>query len=267
MTKINSIYEPVIALAKEAGALQKESFRKKGLVVETKSTSVDMVTEVDLACDALIVQRLKQLFPNDLILSEEQGIQPHDVNNHSEFQWIIDPLDGTTNYSIGHPIFAVSIARWKNETPEFGVVYVPMLDELYVAERGRGAYWNDQLLSCSTESLLNRSVLATGFPYDRATAENNNAANAATMIPLVKGIRRLGAAAYDLCLVAAGIYDAYWELRLAKWDLAAGRLMIEEAGGTFWSFEEEGKYNVITGSKAICDQLHLLVDMRNSKGR
>jgi len=267
MTKINSIYEPVIALAKEAGALQKESYRKTGLMVETKSTAVDMVTEVDLACDALIVQRLKQLFPDDRILSEEQGNQPHDTENHSEFQWIIDPLDGTTNFSVGHPIFAVSIARWKNDSPEFGVVYVPMLDELYVAERGRGAYWNEQPLKCSTESLLNRSVLATGFPYDRATAENNNAENARVMIPLVKGIRRLGAAAYDLCLVAAGVYDAYWELRLAKWDLAAGRLMIEEAGGTFWCSEEEGKYNVITGSKAICDQLHLLVDMRNSKGK
>lgn len=266
MTNINSIYDPVIALAKQAGELQRESYRKSGLIIETKSTAVDMVTEVDLACDALIVQRLKALFPDDLILSEEQGFQPQNTGKPSAFQWIIDPLDGTTNFSIGHPIFAVSIARWKNDLPEFGVVYVPMLDELYVAERGRGAYWNAQRLKCSTESLLNRSVLATGFPYDRATAENNNADNVRTMIPLVKGIRRLGAAAYDLCLVAAGVYDAYWELRLAKWDLAAGRLMIEEAGGTFWCNEEGGKYNVITGSKAICDQLHLLVDMKNSKG-
>ncbi|OJV63187.1 MAG: hypothetical protein BGO41_10845 [Clostridiales bacterium 38-18] len=264
---IDKQYEAVIALAKEAGTLQMHFFRSDSLSIETKSTSVDMVTEADIACDKLIVSRLKELFPGDQILSEEQGYQPNAAA--SDYEWIIDPLDGTTNFSIGHPIFAVSIARWYKNKPEFGVVYVPTLEEIYFAQRGEGAYRvvKDQSpvrLCASTQSELGKSVLATGFPYDRATAKNNNSQNIATMVPLVKGLRRLGAAAYDLCLVAAGVYDAFWELRLGKWDLAAGALMITEAGGEFNYHYDAERYNVISGSSEICKAIEGKVYLSNN---
>lgn len=149
--------------------------------------------------------------------------------------------------------------------PIFGVVYLPMLDELFYAELGKGAYMNHARITGSKRSVLSESVLATGFPYDRATAENNNSENVAVMIPKVKGIRRLGAAAYDLCLVAVGVYDAYWELRLGKWDLAAGMLMITEAGGEFSYEEENGIFNVVAGAPALCKQIKALVNMTNYK--
>lgn len=262
---IDSEYHDVISLALKIGELQKRYFRSNNFEITTKSTDVDMLTEVDLACDHLITERLLEWFPNDTILSEEQGYQPVDESMKSGCTWIIDPLDGTTNFSIGHPIFAVSIARWQGDVPLFGVVYVPMLDELFYAAYGKGAYMNHARIWGSKRSVLRESVLATGFPYDRATAENNNSENAAIMIPKVKGIRRLGAAAYDLCLVAAGIYDAYWELRLGKWDLAAGILMITEAGGEFSYVEEDSKFNVVAGAPALCQQIKALVNMTNYK--
>ncbi len=263
MKMIDTKYEAVIALAKEAGALQKSYFRTDDFKITTKSTDVDMLTEVDMACDHLIVEGLRQLFPNDAILSEERGYQPNEAL--SDYTWIIDPLDGTTNYSIGHPIFAVSIARWKAGQPEFGVVYVPMLDEIYCAERGKGAYRGETLLKASNKKILKESVVATGFPYDRATAANNNSENAASIIPKVKGLRRLGAAAYDLCLVASGVYDAYWELRLGWWDMAAGALMITEAGGQCTYDINNGMYNLVAGAPELCIQIKELVNMTNDR--
>lgn len=262
--ELDRIYHEIIALAKQAGDIQKSSFRSGALEISTKSTSVDMLTEVDMACDKLIVDRIRVLFPDDAILSEEQGVAPA-VATPSGYTWIIDPLDGTTNFSIGHPIFAVSIARWFGDVPEFGVVYVPMLDELYYAQRGKGAFGNGVRLKSSDKTQLDQSVLATGFPYDRATAANNNSENVARMIPKVKGIRRLGAAAYDLCLVAAGVYDAYWELRLGKWDLAAGLLLIEESGGFYDYVCEDGKYNLVAGSPELCRQIKGLVNLTNCR--
>ncbi|MBM7562054.1 inositol monophosphatase family protein [Fusibacter tunisiensis] len=260
MNSIDVKYKKVIDLAKEIGSYQKSKFRNLSLQVMTKSSSVDLVTEVDMYCDQLIVNKLKEWFPEDHILSEEQGLQ---MKNGAKYTWIIDPLDGTTNFSVGHPIFAVSIARWQDETPEFGVVYVPMVDELFVAERNKGAFHNDKPMVCSQAVSLSTCVLGTGFPYDRATARNNNSENVQRMISKVKGIRRLGAAAYDLCLVAGGILDAYWELRLGKWDLGAGMLMVLESGGSFHSVETGGKYNVICGAPEICERIAQEVDMEN----
>jgi len=252
-------YSLIVALAKEVGQLQRTYFKKQDLKIETKSSRVDFVTEVDELCDKMIVAKIREIFKDDHILSEEQGV----IAGTNDYQWIIDPLDGTTNFSIGHPIFAVSIARWYKDEPVFGVVYVPMLDLCYTAEKGNGAFLNGERIKASKKSLLDESVFATGFPYDRATAKNSNADNMKTMIPLVKGIRRMGAAAYDLCLVAEGVYDAFWELRLGKWDLAAGKLMIEEAGGTFNMTESEGKYNCVAGSPNLCTQLEDLLNMTN----
>lgn len=259
MYNIDEIYWPVIELAKQIGEYQKSYFRSENIKMSTKSTDVDFVTEVDLACDRMIVDQLAKWFPSDTILSEEQGLS----KGTGKYTWIIDPLDGTTNFSIGHPIFAVSIARWKGKTPVFGVVYVPMLDELFYAQSGKGAYMNNDLISKKEPVEMGQAVLATGFPYDRASAQNNNSENVAKMVPKVKGIRRLGAAAYDLCLVSAGVLDAYWELRLGWWDLAAGMLMITEAGRNFTFTEEDGKYNVVCGDEFLCETLINELNMEN----
>lgn len=260
MKNISAIYKDVVSLATEIGQDQKSCFRSNKLKVSTKSTSVDLVTEVDVACDEKIVKKLSSLFPEDAILSEEQGLKKSKDNG---YEWVVDPLDGTTNYAIGLPIFAVSIARWYHDEPVFGVVYVPMLDELFVAEKGKGAYLNGIKLKIGHKKTLKDSVLATGFPYDRAVAYNNNGANVEKMIPLVKGIRRMGAAAYDLCLVGAGIFDGFWELRLSKWDLAAAWLVVTEAGGVFYATEEKGLYNVICGNKEICTAIDEVVNLNN----
>lgn len=259
MYNIDETYWPVIDLAKQIGAYQKSYFRTKDMKISTKSTDVDIVTEVDMACDRMIVDQLRSWFVSDTILSEEQGLS----SAAGDFSWIIDPLDGTTNFSIGHPIFAVSIARWKNDQPVFGVVYVPMLDELFYAQLGKGSYMNNVQISKKNSVKMGQAVLGTGFPYDRATAPNNNSDNVAKMVPKVKGIRRLGAAAYDLCLVAAGVLDAYWELRLGKWDLAAGMLIITEAGRQFTFTENEGKYNVVCGDELLCQTLIDQLNMEN----
>lgn len=259
---ISSEYIEVVQLSKVAGEIQRESFRTNSFKIQTKSSVADLVTEVDIKCDRFIVDQLKRLFPEDQILSEEQG---HYVpeGKKSAYKWIIDPLDGTTNYSVGVPIFAVSIARWRENEPVFGVVYVPMLDELFYAEKGRGAYNNLERIQISDCNQLERAVIGTGFPYDRATARNNNGNNIQKMIPLIRGVRRLGAAAYDLCLVAMGVLDAFWELRLAQWDLAAGMLIIQEAGGTFYYEETGQRYNVIVGNKVLVDAIKEIVDLEN----
>lgn len=256
----NNEYEQVVALAKEVGAFQKRKFRTKGLKQSTKSTEVDIVTEVDLQSDECIVNKLKTLFPNDNILSEEQGY----LNKDGAFTWVIDPLDGTTNFSIGLPIFAVSIARMCEGLPVFGVVYLPMVDDLFVAVKGGGATLNGEPLKIGQQNTLNKCVLATGFPYDRATAVNNNSKNIEKMIPLVKGVRRMGAAAYDLCLVAAGILDGFWELRLGLWDIAAAWLMVTEAGGEMDVMPNDKGYNVIAGNAEVCAAIGEVVNLENA---
>lgn len=287
-------YCPVIELALRVGQFQKEQFRTGDLQIATKSTQADLVTRVDLACDEMISDALAKLFPQDNRMAEESGEslgvtvkdtrgeernREPQVEMQGEMQgkakvaaeedtlvqatWIIDPLDGTTNFAVGLPIFAVSIARYRGAVPLFGVVYVPMVGDLFYAEAGKGAYMNGCRCTASEQTVMRQSVLATGFPYDRATARNCNAENMAKMIPRVRGVRRMGAAAYDLCLVAAGVFDAFWELRLAPWDFAAARLMIEEAGGVF-NFTTEGQQsNVVCGSAALVAEIESIVDMKN----
>ena len=259
--EISEIYKPIIELAIQIGEFQKEAFETKTFEIHTKSSDVDLVTEIDLESDKRIVKTISQHFIGDSILSEEEGLKV----GSNDYQWIIDPLDGTTNFSIGHPIFAISIARWKSDDPIFGLVYVPMLNALYIAEKDKGAYFNGKRIAISHQVDLKKSVIGTGFPYDRATATNNNGENVRKIVPMVKGIRRLGAAAYDLCLVASGVYDAFWELRLSKWDLAAGKLMILESGGSWHEFVENDKYNIVTGSATLCDQLNHELNLRNGE--
>jgi len=192
-----------------------------------KGTPTNLVTEMDARAEALILGRLRAAFPADAILAEETG----SAAGGSGRRWIVDPLDGTTNYAHGIPLFAVSIALESAGRAQLGVVYDPMSEELYVAERGGGAFVNDRPLGVSTAPTLNESLLATGFPYNIRETSDNNLAEYAAFSVRAQGVRRLGSAVLYLAWLAAGRFDGYWELRTGPWDVAAGSLLVEEAGG------------------------------------
>ncbi|OGO77316.1 MAG: hypothetical protein A2Y23_02775 [Clostridiales bacterium GWB2_37_7] len=233
--------------AVEAGALQLEYLHKK-IKYNTKSSDIDMVTEVDLLCEKLIISKIKEVYPLHSIISEEAGKS----TDENEYVWIIDPLDGTNNYFHGYPAFAVSIAlRCRNE-PLIGVIYVPYAGEMFSAAKGMGAYLNDIKIEVSATDGLKGSLLATGFPYDKAEdLKNNNIELFAHIVPDIMGIRRSGSAAYDMCCVACGRLDGYWEQKIKLWDMAAGELIIREAGGeVLYNVHEKG-INIIAGNPTM----------------
>ena len=195
--------------------------------ISYKGTPTNLLTEMDARAEALIVERLRTAFPEDGVLAEEGGAAP----GRSSRRWIIDPLDGTTNYAHGLPLFAVSLALEVGGRVELGVVYDPNLEELFLAERGRGATVNEAPLAVSATSTLDESLLATGFPYNVRETPDNNLAEYTAFSLRSQGVRRMGSAVIYLAYVAAGRIDGYWELRLGPWDAAAGSLLVEEAGG------------------------------------
>jgi myo-inositol-1(or 4)-monophosphatase len=214
-------------VARRAGALQRERY-ETDLTIDSKSASIDLVTEVDRACEALIVAAIRDAFPRDAILAEEGGIG---AAPGAEFCWIIDPLDGTTNFAHGFPRFCVSIGIERRDLRVVAVVYDPLLDECFEAVRGAGAWLGARRLSVSRETELGRGLFATGFPYDVHASDDDNLEAFARVVKSARGIRRDGSAALDLCYVAAGRIDGYWERKLHAWDVAAGILLVEEAGG------------------------------------
>jgi myo-inositol-1(or 4)-monophosphatase len=215
-----------VALAREVGdLLQRE--RSGARRIAFKGSPTNLVTEMDARAEAIIVDRLTEAFPDDAILAEERGARA----GRSGRRWIIDPLDGTTNYAHGLPIFGVSVALEAAGRVMLGVVYDPSQRELFVAERGRGAFCNDTRLAVSSTDTLDASLLATGFPYDIRVNPDNNLKEYAAFSVRARGVRRLGSAVLYLSWVAAGRFDGYWELRLGAWDVAAAGLIVEEAGG------------------------------------
>jgi myo-inositol-1(or 4)-monophosphatase len=215
-----------VELAKEAGQVLMDHFERR-LAVESKSSEIDLVTEADIASEKLIVGGIHQRYPEHSILSEE-GLGQEQAG---EFLWLVDPLDGTTNYAHGYPVFCVSIALQREGETVLGVTYDPVQDELFCAEKGQGAYCSGGGLSVSGNDSLRRSLLATGFFYTRASIEDNNLAEFGRIMPQVQGVRRAGSAALDMAYVAAGRLDGYWEFHLSPWDWAAGDLLVREAGG------------------------------------
>jgi myo-inositol-1(or 4)-monophosphatase len=222
-------------LARAAGAIQRERY-ETGFEVRTKSASIDLVTDVDHACEHLIVETLARERPHDAILAEE-GRGEDAVG--AEWRWVIDPLDGTMNYAHGYPRFCVSIAAERRGSALVGVVYDPLLDELFAAERGAGATLNGRAIRVSGEVELGRALLATGFAYDVHRSADDNVDHFAHFVKRARGLRRDGSAALDLCYVAAGRFDGYWELKLHPWDVAAGNLIVTEAGGRVSDFRGE----------------------------
>ncbi len=217
--------EVAIRAARAAASIQ-ASERGSDLQVRTKSTDIDLVTRVDTASEAAIVEILLSAFPEDNILGEEAG--QHEGS--SSRRWIVDPLDGTLNYTHGFPWYCVSIALEVEGQIELGVVLDSVHGELFTARRGKGAQLDGQPISVSACTQLPEAMLATGFPYRREWMAEN-LATFAWMMPKVRAIRRPGAAALDLASLAAGRLDGFWEIHLQPWDVAAGMLLVQEAGG------------------------------------
>ncbi|MGQ9508118.1 MAG: inositol monophosphatase family protein [Thermodesulfobacteriota bacterium] len=222
--------EVAIAAAKEAGKIQKRYFGSS-FQIEYKG-EINPVTDVDRLCDRTISEILLQAFPEHDFLTEEAPFK----KKGSPYRWIIDPIDGTTNYLHGYPCFCVSIALEIDGEVYLGVVYNPILDELFISEKGNGAYLNGKRLSVSQEKDIGKSFLSTGFPYDVHKEADFYLRYFRQFIIKSFAIRRPGSAALDLCYLAAGRFDGFWEMKLHPWDVAAGTLMVIEAGGRVSDF-------------------------------
>ena len=220
-------------IARDAGELLMTRFGSD-VAIELKG-EVDLVTEMDRRSEELVAGRLTVEFPGTAILAEE-GWRSDDTGSGL---WIVDPLDGTTNYAHGFPVFAVSIAFERAGVIELGVVFDPTRQECFSAARGRGTTMNGRAVHVSTRADLGASLLATGFPYDIRTSPRNNLAEFSRFAMRARGIRRAGAAALDMSYVAAGRFDGFWEESLSPWDVAAGSLLVTEAGGCLTGYAGE----------------------------
>ena len=251
------------AAAREAGALIREAWRRGRGAVGTKSSAVDLVTETDAAAEAVFSERLRATFPDDELILEEGGRQA----GRDDRRWYVDPLDGTTNFAHGFPHFAVNLAFELAGEVVAGVTYDVTRNDLYAAVRGGGATVNGAPIRVSDADALARSLLATGFPYDRQTAADNNSAEWAAFVRAARGNRRVGAAALDLAYVARGWLDGYWEMRLNPWDVAPGALLVEEAGGRVSDyhgarFDAHGETYVATNGRIHDEVIALLREVR-----
>jgi myo-inositol-1(or 4)-monophosphatase len=198
----------------------------KDIQVDHKS-EIDLVTEMDRRSEELLLKAIRSRYPDDRIVAEESGV----IQGKNGHVWHIDPLDGTVNYAHGIPFFAVSLGYVEDGQITMGVVYDPVQDECYTAQRGQGAYLNGQQLQVSGADELIQSLLVTGFPYDIRENPVNNLDHYSNFSLCSQGVRRLGSAALDLCYVAAGRFEGFWEVQIHSYDIAAGALIVEEAGG------------------------------------
>ncbi|HKS26735.1 MAG TPA: inositol monophosphatase family protein [Pyrinomonadaceae bacterium] len=217
-----------VQIARDAGLILTERMGRKSLQVANKGV-IDLVTEADLAAERFIIERIQTHYPRHAILAEESGAT-HSVERASEYKWIVDPLDGTTNYAHGYPVFCVSIALERAGQVVIGVIYDPVRDEMFAAERGEGATLNGRRIRVSEVEDLNRAMVCTGFPYD-VRDRGDFARHFANFIMQAQAIRRDGSAALDMAYVACGRFDGFFEEGLRPWDVAAGVLLVEEAGG------------------------------------
>ncbi len=246
-----------IKAARAAGSIiNRASLDLDILKINSKSPN-DFVTEVDQAAEQLIIETLLQAYPDHGILAEESG-REHG-NKTSEFQWIIDPLDGTTNFIHGFPVYAVSIALAHRGVVQQAVVYDPTRNDLFYATKGRGAYLNDRRLRVSRRTRMSDALIGTGFPFRRGDNFKRYLKMFEAVMQECAGLRRPGAAALDLCYVAAGYYDAFFETGLHPWDVAAGSLIIAEAGGLVGNFTGEADFlhqrEIVAGNPRIYGQL------------
>ncbi len=220
-----SVLGDAIEITKRAGSVLREHYGKKQKI--HFKGEIDLVTDVDRQAEDLIVAQIKKKYPDHSILTEESP----PLEKASSYRWIIDPLDGTTNYAHGYPFFAVSVAAERDGEVVAGAVYDPLRDECFSALAGGGAFLNGEPIRVSSIDLLRRSLLATGFPYDINTSDETNMEYFEAYARSAQALRRDGSAALDLCYLACGRFDGFWELKLRPWDTAAGYLIVSEAGG------------------------------------
>ena len=248
-----------VRAARRAGEIMvRQINRLESLEIIEKGRN-EFVSRVDHAAEETIIEVIRDHYPDHAILGEESG-----ASGDHEYQWIIDPLDGTTNYLHGFPVYCVSIAVARSGTLEHGVVYDPLRQEIFTASRGEGAQLDGRRIRVSKQITLRRALLATGFPY-RLTTERMDAYLDMLRAVIVEtaGVRRLGSAALDLCYVAAGRVDGFWELGLQKWDLAAGTLIIREAGGRISDFNGSDAFmesgDIVAGTPKVYAALSKLL--------
>lgn len=227
---MKDIRKTAIAVALEAGSSLRALFGKDHDI--TNKGVIDLVTEADIRSEGIIIERIRKVFPGHPIISEEKN--PNEERS-SEY-WLIDPLDGTVNFAHNFPWFAVSLAFVLRGEIKVGVVYNPMLDEIYWAEKGKGAYLGEEKIRVSPEGSFIRSLLATGFPYDVHNSAEEVLRFLKAVLIRAQGVRRAGSAALDMAQVAAGRFEGFFEIRLKPWDTAAGALLIREAGGRCTDF-------------------------------
>lgn len=259
---VQNYLEVAIEAALAAGQLQRSRFDST-FSIDLKGAK-NLVTELDLASEALIVERILEQFPDHSILAEEADY-PAGNGQHT---WIIDPLDGTTNYAHGYPWFCSSIALAVGGELIVGVIHNPMSDELFTATAGVGAFRNGRKIAVSSRQPLAGSLLATGFPYDCATDPENNFNQFIRFQKAARGIRRAGAAALDLAYLAAGRLDGFWEVKLKPWDVAAGTLLVREAGGSVTSFDgsdyDVTNHRILASNGLIHDEMIAILAQENN---
>lgn len=243
----------VKAARRAASVINRASAQLDLIAVQTKGPN-DFVTEVDRAAEAAIIEVLHETYPGHAILAEESGL-----SGEGEYCWIIDPLDGTTNFIHGFPQYAISIALTRNQVIEQAVVYDPVRNELFTATKGGGAFLNERRIRVSRRNRLSESLVGTGFPFREVSYMEQYIEVFRELTRKTAGLRRPGAAALDLAYVACGRFDAFWESGLQAWDMAAGALLIQEAGGLVSDFAGESEYlergRIVAGSPKIFAQL------------
>ncbi|MBI3189851.1 MAG: inositol monophosphatase [Ignavibacteriales bacterium] len=220
-----------VEAARVAGKYLKQSVGKIKTIEQKGGEERNLVTEVDKRSEEMIVEIIKKHFPSHEILAEERGSQ-----GSSKTKWIIDPLDGTTNFTHGLPVFCVSIGVEHEGEIICGVIYDPNLDEMFTAEKGKGAFLNGKRIKVSQTQTLNKSLLVTGFPYNIIENPNHAVERFVNFLMKAQAVRRMGSAAIDLAYIACGRYDGFWEVALNPWDMAAGMLLVHEAGGKVTDF-------------------------------
>ena len=249
-----------------AGDLMRQELHKVASIPFTRKARHDYVSDIDKSCEKLIVNEIKHYHPDHAILGEESGAE-----GESDTVWVIDPLDGTSNYLHGMPHFAISIAQQVNGRTEHAVVYDPMRDEMFSASRGRGAHLNNTRLRVSARNTLDSAIVATAFPFRQRGMMSMYTGIFSDVFKKVEDIRRYGAASLDLAWVAAGRMDAYFEIGLKPWDVAAGALLVREAGGVVQDFKGndavEHSHSILAAPYKLMTPLRQIIEPRWAKAK
>ncbi len=246
------VKDEVVTWVRELGKRQVTVAKEKSFGIHEKDTDINWVTDMDIESEAFLKEHIWAEYPNHAVLGEEGGRWIQEGKKATEadrvdYEWVLDPIDGTTNFIHGFPFFCISVAlKYKNKTV-IGVVYQPMMDRLFWSIRGEGAYMDGLPIQVSATKSLGKAVIATGFPYNRRE-ENVNLLPFNRIVNELAGIRRTGSAALDLCYVACGALDGYWEYDINEWDYCAGRLILEEAAGIFEVIEEENHHLYVSSN-------------------